>query len=126
MVLSLLAELARHLDHLALTGEPAAIDLRSLPITPQGRERLEATLGRGEVTATIQSGGRSEVAETAYPGLWWVRHLGAGDRLLTERLEIATVPEALAAAPADIAAASARLAATLNALSEGEETHVTS
>jgi hydrogenase-1 operon protein HyaF len=123
VVMSLLAELSRHLERLARTGETAAIDLRSLPVTPDDRAGLEAALGRGEVCVTVESGGRSELLETGYPGLWWVRHLGAGDNVLTERIEIAPVPEALAAAPADIAAAAARLAADLAARAERESSN---
>lgn len=120
LVKTLLAELARHLDHLARTGEVAAIDLRSLPMSPDDRTALQTALGQGEVHVTIKAGGRTEAVETAYPGIWWVRHLGAGDRPLTERIEIAPVPEALATHPADIAAAADRLAAALETNAEAE------
>ena len=123
VVMSLLAELSRLLERLVRTEETAAIDLRSLPITPGDRAALTTALGRGEVRVTVESGGRSELVETGYPGIWWVRHLGAGDRVLTERIEIAPVPEALAAAPADIAAAADRLAAHLAALAERESSN---
>lgn len=122
-VTPLLAEIARLLDRLACRGETAVIDLRSLPIGGADRERLEAALGRGEVTATVDAAGRSDVHETAYPGVWWVRHFGATGQPLTERIEIASVPEALAAHPDDIAAAARRLGALVVTLDAKEVAH---
>lgn len=106
---SLIQEIARALDRLAATGAETVLDLRGLPLSAEDRARLDRRLGRGEVTITLDSLGRSEIWETAFPGLWWVRHRGADDRILTERLEIAAVPEALAASPADFAASARRL-----------------
>ena len=111
VVQTLLAEIAGHLDRLAGNGTQAAIDLRSLPLSPEARTALETALGKGEVTITIEAGGRSDIIETGYPGVWWVCHHGAGGSLLTERIEIAPVPEALAAFPADFAAGARRLTA---------------
>lgn len=106
---SLIQEIARALDRLAQTGAETVLDLRALPLSPDDRARLDRHLGRGEVTITFDALGRSKLWETAYPGLWWVRHRGADDRILTERLEIAAVPEALAAGPADFTASALRL-----------------
>lgn len=111
----ILAEIARSLDRLSRRGEAAVIDLRGLPLGAADRDRLEAALGRGEVTVTVEAAGRTEIFETAFAGVWWVRHLGATGMPLTERIEIAPVPEALPAHPDDIAAAARRLAATLDA-----------
>lgn len=122
-VRSLMAEIARHLEALAKDGTVAAIDLRSLPLSSEDRARLDAALGRGEVSATVQAAGDSEIHETGFSGVWWVRHFGAGRALLTERIEIAPLPELLAAAPEDIAAAATRLAATVETLVQGEKAH---
>ncbi len=122
-VKSLLAEVARHLDALVRDGTVAAIDLRSLPLSADDRARLEAALGQGEVKVSIDAAGESELHETACPGVWWVRHFGAGRQLLTERIEITPLPEVLAAAPEDIAAGAQRLASTINALVQGEKVH---
>ena len=122
-VKSLLAEVARHLAALVRDGTVAAIDLRSLPLSIDDRARLEAALGQGEVKVTIDAAGESELHETAYAGVWWVRHFGAGRQLLTERIEITPLPEVLAAAPEDIAAGARRLAMNVKALVEGEKAH---
>ena len=103
-----LQEIAGRLADLARTGESAAIDLRSLPMTSTDLDELEHRLGRGEVAARLTLAGASELWETRYSGVWWVRHYGAGGRIAAERIEIAAVPEILVAHAADIAAAAAR------------------
>jgi len=113
MARSLLREIAERLATLAATGEASAIDLRGLPMTAGDREELEEALGRGDVSATIDLAGRSEVWETGYAGVWWLRHFGAGDSVAAEFIEITRVPEILAAHPDDVAASSARVAAEL-------------
>lgn len=109
MALSVLAEVGRLLDALAESGRPGAIDLRSLPLTDADRQQLEELLGRGEVRAELDVAGRSEVWETAYRGAWWVRHLGAGDRIAVEQIAVCSVPEILLAHNDDIRAAARRL-----------------
>jgi hydrogenase-1 operon protein HyaF len=110
---SVLGEIAERLAAFASTGETAAIDLRSLPLTSADREELEDKLGRGDVTARLTVAGSSELWETRYSGVWWVRHSGADDKVAAERIEIAAVPEILLAHNADIVAACARLRADL-------------
>jgi hydrogenase-1 operon protein HyaF len=109
MAQSLLREIAEHLSNLANAGEASAIDLRSLPMTPADRDELEERLGRGEVEVMLDVAGKSEVWETRYAGVWWIRHLGANDKVAAERIEITKVPEILVTHGADIAGASARL-----------------
>lgn len=109
MAESLLSEIAERLADLADSGEASAIDLRSLPMTPADRDELEESLGRGDVEAALDVAGRSEVWETGYAGVWWVRHLGAGDNVAAERIEIAAIPDILVTHHADIASASQRL-----------------
>ena len=106
---SLLQEVAERLADLAAGGEGTAIDLLSLPMTRADRLELETRLGRGEVAATLDVAGMSEVWETAYAGVWWVRHFGAGEKIAAERIEIAIVPEILTTHASDIQAACARL-----------------
>ena len=114
---SLLREIADHLDVLARTGACAAIDLRSLPLTAADRSELEERLGHGDIEAVLTAAGTSEIWETRYAGVWWVRHLGAGDKIAAERIEIAACPEILTSDAADIAAASRKLAEDLNCIS---------
>ncbi len=92
---SVLREIAEHLSVLAIKGESAVIDLRSLPMTPADRTELEEILGRGDVEAILNVAGTSEIWECRYCGVWWVRHFGTDDKIATERIEITTVPEIL-------------------------------
>jgi hydrogenase-1 operon protein HyaF len=109
MAWSVLAEVGRLLEELASKGQTASIDLRSLPLTDADREELDALLGRGEVRVELELAGRSEVWETGYPGAWWIRHRGAGDRISSEEIAVCPVPEILMTHPADIETAVRRL-----------------
>ncbi len=111
---SVLAEIGELLDALACAGgTPAAIDLLSLPMTEADRVELEALLGRGDVDAKLDIAGPSEVWETGYSGVWWVRHYGANDAVAVERIEITALPDILMSHDDDIAAAAARLRSDL-------------
>ncbi len=101
--------IAGHLAALAGAGESAAIDFRSLPLTAADRGALEGLLGRGEVSAKLDVAGTSELWETRYSGVWWVRHRGDDERIASERIEIAPIPEILVSHEADIAVAAARI-----------------
>jgi HupH hydrogenase expression protein, C-terminal conserved region len=118
---SLLQEIAQLLTTLGESGQPAAIDLRSLPMTEADRSELEERLGRGEVDILLTVAGKSEIWETQYAGVWWVRHFGADDRVAAERIEITACPQILVTHDADIAAACARLRDELAAASEKKD-----
>ncbi len=92
---AVLAEVEESASRFAATGEGASIDLRCLKAMPQERETLAALLGRGEVSATIDTVGRSEVYETSVPCVWWVRHWNTEDEIVGELIEIAEIPELL-------------------------------
>lgn len=109
MAASVLAEIGECLTALAAGGEAAAIDLLSLPMTPADRAELEALLGHGDVEAALDIAGPSQIWETGYSGVWWVRHFGAGDRIAAERIEITALPDLLMSHVDDIAAAATRL-----------------
>jgi len=104
-VTAILSELGELLTRLATQGEPAAIDLRSLPMTQLERERLRHALGDGEVQATVTAAGVSRINETGMAGVWWVEHRDAHGELQAELLEVCRVPEFLARAQDEIAAA---------------------
>lgn len=115
MATALLSEIAERLDDFAQKdGQPFAIDLRGLPMTDADRAELEAALGRGEVSATIEVAGTSEVWETAYSGVWWVRHRGADDRITSEEIVITNVPAILFSHKDDVRAAAERLRGMLS------------
>jgi len=118
MALSVLAEVGRMLETLAGSGEPGSIDLKSLPLSDADRAQLEELLGRGEVHAELELAGASQVWETAYSGVWWIRHRGAGDKIATEEISVCRIPEILITHPVDIEAAAGRLRQEL------ETTHV--
>lgn len=118
MALSVLAEIGRLLENLAGAGDPGSIDLRSLPLSDTDRAQLEELLGRGEVRVEMQLAGASEAWETAYPGVWWIRHRGAGGKIATEEISVCRIPEILISHPVDIEAAAGRLRQEL------ETTHV--
>lgn len=118
MALSVLAEISRMLEALSESGQAGAIDLRSLPLSDVDRAQLEEVLGRGEVRAELDIAGKSEVWETTYPGVWWIRHRGADSKIATEEISVCTIPEILITHPVDIKAAAGRLREEL------ETTHV--
>ena len=118
MALSVLAEVSRMLEALSETGQAGAIDLRSLPLSDVDRTQLEEVLGRGEVQVALDIAGESEVWETTYPGVWWIRHRGADNKIATEEISVCAIPEILITHPVDIKAAAGRLREEL------ETTHV--
>ena len=119
MASSILAEIGQMLDTLADKGQPGSIDLRSLPLSDADREELEHLLGHGEVHAELQVAGTSEVWETAYPGVWWIRHRGAGEKIASEEIAVCPVPEILITHPVDIQAAARRLNKTTSEAAHG-------
>jgi hydrogenase-1 operon protein HyaF len=103
-VTAILHEIVRLLEGLAADDEPSAIDLRSLPMSPQDRTELQRALGEGEVQATLNAEGISRIHETRVPGVWWVEHRDRHGELIAELIEVTRVPEILASAANEIAA----------------------
>ncbi len=85
---AILTELVRLLEQLAAQEIPAAIDLRSLPLSLQDRAELERALGHGEVEASVNAEGVSTLRETRIAGVWWVEHRDARGELIAEMLEV--------------------------------------
>jgi hydrogenase-1 operon protein HyaF len=104
------AELAHALTRLAETGEETVVDLRSLPLGPNDLTALADRLGTGEVTCALEVAGRSEVRETGFAGVWWVRHFGAGDEVAAEEVQVTRIPEILVSHSDDVAFAARRMA----------------
>ena len=111
LALAVLAEISRALTRLAETGEATTIDLRSLPLGPADLEALADRLGEGEVACALEVAGRSEVRETGFAGVWWIRHFGGDDEVAVEEIAVTRIPEILVSHPDDVAHASRRLAA---------------
>jgi hydrogenase-1 operon protein HyaF len=123
MAWSILTEIRQLLDALNEKGTVGSIDLRSLPMTDADREQLEELLGRGEVHAELDLAGTSEVWETAYAGVWWIRHKGAADKIACEEIAVTAVPDILITHPVDIEAAAARLGNELSQAQVSTDLH---
>ncbi len=119
---AVLRELAVLLDALAHDAQFSdAVDLHSLPLDDAAREQLRQRLGRGEVEARLELAGPSSIVETAYAGLWWVRHADADGHTVFEQIVVARVPQLLLAHDIDIVAAAQRLGAELTASPESAD-----
>ncbi|MFZ3176207.1 MAG: hydrogenase expression/formation protein [Thiobacillus sp.] len=105
----LLRELAEQVRRLLETGEPSAIDLSALPLTPADLNWLREKLGGGEIAVTLQAGGESTLDETACAGVWWVTHRNEQGAVASQFIEVAFVPELVKAHPADVAIGRERL-----------------
>ncbi|HEX8978337.1 MAG TPA: hydrogenase expression/formation C-terminal domain-containing protein [Parasulfuritortus sp.] len=99
---AVLREVAALLETLCRTGETASIDLRGLPLSLADRRWLLERLGKGEVDIALDIGGGSRIAETAYPGVWWVTHDNEQGVQVGEFIEVSYVPELLAPHPEDV------------------------
>ena len=91
-VSAVLSEIVGMLEGIAAGGPAATIDLRSLPMSPDDRTQLQQALGKGEVQATIDAEGLSNIRETHVSGVWWVEHRDRQGELVAELLEITRVP----------------------------------
>ena len=99
----LLREVAEQVRRLIESGEPSAIDLSALPLTPADLDWLQEKLGAGEIAVTLQASGESTLNETACPGVWWVTHRNEQGAVTSQFIEVAFVPELVKAHPADVA-----------------------
>ena len=112
-VLPLLHEVRHALERLLATGEETTIDLGSLPLAPGEFDRIVAALGEGEVKATLDALGPSEIRETRYSGVWLVTHSNATDEVMGRYIEIARMPAVLLAQEPDMRRGLADLAQAL-------------
>lgn len=98
----LLRELSEQVKRLLADGEPSAIDLSALPLTPADLDWLHDKLGNGEIAITLQANGESTLNETACPGVWWVTHHNEQGAVTSQFIEVAFVPELVKAHPQDV------------------------
>lgn len=99
---AVLVEIATLLDRVAAGGEPGAIDLRSLPISPSEHLQLADALGQGELTITLEAEGRSTLRETGIRGVWWNEYRDPNDEVVAVFIEVAKVPAIVPAEPGDL------------------------
>lgn len=105
MVEALMGELAMYLARLAETDEGHIIDLTSLPLNRSDLMELTKRLGQGEISIKLSTIGDSEIFETSYSGIWWIKHFDPDGKLLSEQLEICNIPDIVKAQKYDIQAA---------------------
>jgi hydrogenase-1 operon protein HyaF len=108
LAIALLREIAGHLLTVSQGGDRQVVELTNLPLNDSDLQLLEEKLGRGEVEARINAAGPTEVYETSFPGLWWVKYLAEDQRVITQQLEIGAVPMILEAHRDDIQASAER------------------
>ena len=113
IVITILHELSEMLDDLLDKDESSAIDLQDLPITPGDYELLREVLAEGEVHASIDAIGPTEVRETLFPGVWWITHYNVEGDIMADVIEVALVPDILKSHPDDVNDARDRLKALL-------------
>lgn len=101
-IAAILSEIASRLGTLADGGETSLIDLKSLPLSSGEYEHLRFTLGRGEVTASLDAIGMSEIVETQFSGVWWITHYNDQGDIVADLIEIATIPNILLSQPEDM------------------------
>lgn len=112
---SLLNEIAEYLTHFVETGETHKIDLKSLPMTEADLKDLDDMLGIGEVRADLAVVGKSEVWETAFNGVWRIRHYGTADAVAADEIIITAIPDILITHKDDARGAINRLREAANA-----------
>jgi hydrogenase-1 operon protein HyaF len=112
---ALLHEISRILDQLVSHGTGESIDLKGLPLSADDYARLEEFLGCGEVRIALEADGHSQMRETAFPGVWWVRHHNRDDDLTAEFLEIAQIPAIAVTERIEVSGGLDRLRARLRA-----------
>ncbi|WP_058558122.1 hydrogenase expression/formation C-terminal domain-containing protein [Thiohalocapsa sp. ML1] len=114
----ILSEIRHALARLIETGEPTQIDLSAMPFGPGDEARLLSLLGTGEVTATVDALGPSQIRETAFRGVWVVEYQSTEAQRVALHIEIDTVPQLLRTHPDDLADG---LAALDERLAAGEQ-----
>ena len=106
---ALMSEITSLLGDLAASGKEGVIDLRGLPLLDQDKKQLEDLLGRGEVSALVNAMGETQIWETAYAGVWWLRHKDTEDKIISEQIAITLIPELLKSHSADVEGSFERL-----------------
>lgn len=102
MARAVLSELVEHLQLLAEQGLQHVIDLTSLPMNSTDKRELEDLLGRGEVSVILSTIGDSQIFETRYSGIWWIKHYTVDQQLISELIEITQIPEIIKSHSDDI------------------------
>lgn len=111
-----LNEILAALEKLLADGTTTTIDLGALPFAAGDERMLDAVLGKGEVAATLELSGRSQVEETGIPGVWRIDHYDPNGETLSRFVEVTFLPEILKSQREDAETGLTRLAARLEEL----------
>jgi hydrogenase-1 operon protein HyaF len=82
--------------------EPTVIDLRSLPLAPGEEDKLLDTLGHGEVHASLNALGPTDIIETGYAGVWVILHYNSEREVIGKFIEVCDIPDLLRSQQDDI------------------------
>ncbi len=98
----LLNEIQHALQKLLARNESTCIDLNSLPFSADDEQLLRQHLGRGEISAELNSLGLSRIWETQISGVWWVEHFNTENCKTSQYLEITWIPDILKSQREDV------------------------
>ncbi len=118
----ILHEIRHALAALIETGETRVIDLRSIPLAPGEEQTIIDTLCCGEVHATLNALGPSEIHETRFTGVWLVTHYNEENSVIGRFIEITKIPDILQSQDEDMAIALQQLESELDEWGESDKT----
>jgi len=105
MLLPILKEIVGKLKLLISSEQSSVFDLAHEPLSSAETDELKSILGLGEVDAVINTLGKSNIRETAVPGIWWITHYNEKGSVISECIEITTCPDLLKTFPDELNAA---------------------
>ena len=94
-LIALLLEIQDMLKKLVDSGEHGYVDLQELNLPARDVQQLKLVLGTGDVQATVYELGLIQISETGISGVWWVTHKDASNEILSDVIEVTTLPEIL-------------------------------
>ena len=106
---SILTEIKFALEQLLQQKKTHCIDLRAMPWSPGEEEKLEKTLGRGEIAVELNALGKSTFYETQYSGVWMVSHYNEEGESIGKLIEISYMPDMIFSQKEDIRSSLERL-----------------
>ncbi len=118
----ILHEIRHALAALLESGETRVIDLRSIPLAPGEEQTIIDTLCCGEVHATLNALGPSEIHETRFTGVWLVTHYNEENSVIGRFIEITKIPDILQSQDEDMAIALQQLESELDEWGESDKT----
>ena len=109
MLLPILNELVGMLKVLISSEQSSIFDLSREPLSSADNEELKSILGRGEVDATVNALGKSNIRETAVSGIWWITNYNEQGCVIGECIEVTPCPDLLKTVPDELDSALAGL-----------------